>query len=283
MKGIIALDIDGTVTAEAHEVSQEVISYLTQLEKQQWQFIFITGRTFQWAYSSLHALNMPYYLAVQNGAIVFEMPARKIISTCYVDASLLAQMTLIANSLNTDFIIYTGYENNDICYYRLKNFTQSHLTYLLDRAKALHENWQTVEDFEGLELPSIASLKFIDKEETILKVIDKVEKELHLHIPLNRDPVNNEYFVAQATNPQATKGNALKSFSDKFNKNLPIIAAGDDYNDLSMLQQADVKIVMGDAPGPLLMEADIIAPPISQLGIIQGLKHAIALVNFKEV
>lgn len=275
MNGIIALDIDGTVTAEAHAIPAEVVSFLEQLQKENWAFLFITGRTFKWAYSSLEALKMPYYLAVQNGAILLKMPEREIVKSCYLNASLIPQMSEICHGLNTDFIIYSGYENQDICYYRPNSFSMDHLNYLKARTAALKENWQEVENFDLLGIEAVASLKFIEKESLIKKIIQEIEQKLHLHIPLNRDPFNEQYFVAQATHSDATKGNALKAFSKMFEYRGPIIAAGDDYNDVSMLEQADIKIVMGNAPGPLLLMADIIAPPVSKMGIINGLQHAI--------
>lgn len=275
MNGIIALDIDGTVTAEAHSIPEEVVSYLQKLEKENWTFLFLTGRTFQWAYSSLESLDMPYYLAVQNGAILLKMPEREIVKSCYLKISLIPQMSEICRALNTDFIIYSGFENQDICYYRPNKFSMEHLNYLKARTAALKENWKEVETFDQLGIEAIASLKFIEKEPAIQRIIEEVEKKLQLHIPLNRDPFDEQYFVAQATHPEATKGNALKAFSKMFEYNGPIIAAGDDYNDVSMLEQADIKIVMGNAPGPLLLMADIIAPPVDKMGIINGLQHAI--------
>lgn len=275
MNGIIALDIDGTVTAEAHQVPVEVVAFLEQLHQQNWTFLFITGRTFKWAYSSLAALKIPYYLAVQNGAILLNMPERKIIKRCYVDKGIVPKLSDVASRLNTDFIIYSGYENDDTCYYRPKRFSKDHLEYLFDRTKALHENWQAVEDFTHVNLKELASLKFIEKEAKAQEIARCVEEQLHLHIPINNDPYNGQYFVAQATHPEATKGSALKAFAAICEHAGPIIAAGDDFNDVSMLEQADIKIVMGNAPGSLLLMADIIAPPVSQMGIITGLKHAI--------
>ena len=45
MKGIIALDIDGTITVEHHSIEPEVVRYLSGLAAEGWKMIFITGRT----------------------------------------------------------------------------------------------------------------------------------------------------------------------------------------------------------------------------------------------
>ena len=76
MKGIIALDIDGTITADAEHLPKNVHHYLTSLAQEGWSLFFLTGRTFQWAFRTLRELPFPYAFALQNGAIILEMPAR---------------------------------------------------------------------------------------------------------------------------------------------------------------------------------------------------------------
>ncbi len=95
-------------------------------------------------------------------------------------------------------------------------------------------------------------------------------------MPIINDPLGDEHaFVAQGTNPFATKGDALRSFSAQFDNPPLIIAAGDDFNDISMLEAATVKVVMATAPKELLAIADIVAPSAALDGIIEGLSKAI--------
>ena len=51
-----------------------------------------------------------------------------------------------------------------------------------------------------------------------------------------------------------------------------MIAAGDDENDISLLEAADVKIAMSHAPEKLQEIAQFIAPPTRDLGIITALQ-----------
>ena len=54
-----------------------------------------------------------------------------------------------------------------------------------------------------------------------------------------------------------------------------VIAAGDDYNDITMLKSADITVVMSTAPTEILALADIVAPPAVEMGIIEGLGKAV--------
>jgi Cof subfamily protein (haloacid dehalogenase superfamily) len=275
VKGIIALDVDGTLTTQAHEIDSKVIDILLQLSKEGWFFIFITGRPFQWSFLPLKALNFSYALAVQNGALLLEMPSCKILIRKYLTLEVLPEIEKISQECETDFVIYSGFENEDWCYYRSPFLPSSLISYGLQRATFLGEKWQPLQTFSDLPVRQFSSIKFFAKDERAFILSQKIEKELGLPAPPNRDPYNPDYFVIQATHPEATKGQILREFIHEMKMTGPIIAAGDDHNDRSMLKVADLKIVMANAPADLLAMADIIAPPATQQGIIQGLKEAI--------
>src|SRR5690625_105069 len=78
-KGIIALDIDGTITFERERMEKKVSDFLNFLIREGWQLIFLTGRTFSFAMPVLCELEGVFYIAVQNGASVYKMPSEKLI------------------------------------------------------------------------------------------------------------------------------------------------------------------------------------------------------------
>lgn len=275
MKGTIALDIDGTITVEHHTMPKEVAEYLASLVREGWRLIFITGRTFAWGHSVLQSLPIDFYFAVQNGAIILEMPSKKIISKKYLNQSILPKMDAICQNEPSDYVIYAGYERKDQCYYRPDRFSKELLHYLKKRIERLEESWQAVESFDHLPISDFPSVKCFGLKESAKRLAHSIEEKLSLHVPLIRDPFNENYFVAQATHPLVSKGQALLDLIAYTGDKGCMIAAGDDNNDQSMLEIADVKIVMETAPQSLLEMADVIAPSAKNLGIIKGLEKAI--------
>lgn len=278
MQGIIALDIDGTVTAEMHGLDQEVSDAFADLHRAGWKFIFITGRPFHWVYKTLRSLPISYALGVQNGALLLEMPGQKILNRKYLQLDLLPSLEALCQHEQTDFVIYSGFENDDWCFYRPSRYPPHILTYMLMRTEALGEKWQPLTTFAHLPVPCISSIKFFAQKEQAFRISQWLENHLKLHAPLIRDPFDHEMYIVQATNSQATKGGVLQQFIELSGVSGPIIAAGDDYNDRSMLELAHVKIVMANAPAELLKMGDVIAPPAKQRGIIQGLFEGIQLL-----
>jgi Cof subfamily protein (haloacid dehalogenase superfamily) len=281
-KGIIALDIDGTVTAQAHELDSHVIDTLNRLSTEGWNIIFITGRPFQWGELTLRPLPFSYAIAVQNGALLLEMPSRNILIRKYLTQDILPKMKKISQSYETDFVVYSGLENDDWCYYCPQSLPPPVLSYGLERAAFLGEKWQPLSTFSDLPVSRFTSIKFFVKDKRAFMLSQAIETELCLHAPPNRDPFNPEYFVIQATHAEATKGHILKEFIQAMGVTGPVIAAGDDHNDCSMLKAATIKIVMANAPPDILAMADVVAPPATQQGIIQGLNEAIQRLNHKE-
>lgn len=280
-RGIIALDIDGTLTAAINFIHPDVVSYLDSLVCEGWKLMFITGRPFAWGYKVLQHLSVPYIFAVQNGALILEMPSCKVLDRRYLTVKELPFMASLCQEERTDFVVYAGFDNQDWCYFRPTHFQPELLEYMERRTRTLQEKWQALSSFKDLPVTSFSSFKCFATEEPAKRLSQRIEKELKLHAPPNRDPFDPHYFVIQVTHPEATKGLALHHYKNLLNLPGQIIAAGDDYNDLTMLQEADIAIVMASAPSDLQALAHIIAPPATANGIIQGLQQAIQLATTK--
>lgn len=278
-KGLIALDIDGTITTNMQDIPHNVVQYLADLHQQGWAFVFITGRTFDFGYHVLKVLPFSYYYAVQNGAILLTIPDRKILAKKYLNRSILPAMEKICEKEPTDFVIYAGLEYNNQCFFREKHFSKKLLEYLKARRKAFNEEWENINAFEDLPFNEFPSLKCFGEFDAAQHIAENIEKSLNLHVPVIKDPFCSDFYVVQATHPKVSKGQVLKDLIHKTEYQGTIIAAGDDLNDLSMFEQAHIKVAMENAPIELKLKADIIAPPASLTGIIEGLKKALNYAN----
>lgn len=274
-KGLIALDIDGTITTDMQDIPHNVVQYLSDLHQQGWAFVFITGRTFDFGYHVLKVLPFGYYYAVQNGAILLAMPGSKILTKKYLDKSIIPSMEKICEGEPTDFVIYAGFELNNQCFFRKSHFSEKLLKYLDARRKAFNEEWKNIDSFDELSIEEFPSIKCFGELIPAQHVAKNIERILGLHVPVIKDPFCSEYYVVQATHPEVSKGQVLRDLVNVTKFQGTIIAAGDDLNDLSMFEQAHIKVAMGNAPAELKLKADIVAPPASLTGIIEGLKSAI--------
>ena len=279
MKGMIALDIDGTITSDLQPTPQPVVDYLHALVNEGWTLVFITGRTFHMGYEALKPFTFPYYYAFQNGAAILQMPERNLISRNYLSKELLGELDTLNKGLHGGFIIYSGYECNDRCLYVEKAFEKDFLNHLLKRSLVFKEEWVAAASFKDIQIEAFPVIKYFGDEESAKLAAKRIEDHFGLETSVIRDPFDPRYSLMQATAAGINKGQALQEIQRLAGVKGKTIAAGDDRNDWTMFDAADICVAMEDAPDVLKQSAHILAPPANQMGIIDGLKLAIKSIG----
>lgn len=277
--GWIALDIDGSITDSTHRAPDDVVHFLHSLEAQGWEIVFITGRTFSFGYRVVKNFDFPFYLAIQNGADILLMPQKQRVARHYLDHTVLPALEEVYRGEKEDFLVYAGYERGDFCYYRPQRFSAAMSEHLKKIMALSPEPWQAVENFEferGLTFPLA---KCLGTKAAMQRVNAALQAFPDISATLIRDPLGEDVYLNLVTAKQATKGNALGIVQAVIGDGGPTIAAGDDLNDISMLQAADVKIVMDSAPQEMHELATIIAKHSDRHGIIEALSKAIHFVK----
>lgn len=273
MKGWIALDIDGTITENKYSIPEAVIDFLGTLSQTGWKIALATGRAFVFASPVIEKIPFPFVLLPQNGSIALHMPSREILFKSYLSPEAIPTLESIYEDMGTDFLIYSGFENRDRCYYRPSKLSAEDLNYVKELEKRERETWIPVERFD-IDHP-VPLVKCMGRLDVMKKVASRLRATGLFQISLIRDPFVSGYHILLVTDIAASKGLSLKKILSLQGRGSLVVAAGDDENDISLLQEADVKIAMPHAPESLRKIADFIAPPVSELGIIQALKIVI--------
>ncbi len=275
-RGLIALDIDGTLTSDWHTLPDEVAAYLHSLYLEGYVIAIFTGRPYRFAESILKNFSFPLYVALQNGAIILENLTKKIVKRHYLPKGNIARLDRICQEFATSYVIYAGMEYGDRCFYRPQLFSKEELAYMSARSDGLNEVYVEMDSFSELETLEFPSYKCFGQSDKIGRLAKEIHEGFGWHVPVIADRFDPGISVAQMTRQGVDKGSALLDCLQLAKVKGPIIAAGDDFNDIDMLEKADIKIVMSTAPEKLRAMADIIAPPAKELGIIEGLKRACA-------
>lgn len=275
MKGWIALDIDGTITLDKYSVPDEVTAYLRARVQEGWNLALATGRPFAFASMAVAKFDFPFLFLPQNGSIAIEMPGKKILFKRYMQPQMLPSVEEAYQGVDSDFLIYAGFEKGDFCYWRPHRMSEEDMRYLHDLKIRQKEEWQSVKDFKPSQFDPFPLIKCFGPAERMEKVAKRLIQSGHFQVSLIRDPFEESYKLILVTLKEVTKGHSLEEIFRLKGRGSRVIAAGDDENDISLLQVADVKIAMDHAPQNLLDKASLIAPPTKDLGIIHALKLAI--------
>ena len=275
-KGWIALDIDGTITLDKYSVPEPVAAYLRKLHQEGWRIAMATGRPFHFASIALSAFDFPYVFLCQNGSVALEMPAKKILFKRYMAWDAIALIEEAYEGIDSDFIVYMGVENDDLCYFRPKRFPSDEWPAIEAWQETQKETWQGVEKFTSELIPSFPLVKCFGIPERMDKIAKRLKRSSRFQVARMKNPFDPAGAIVLVTDAKASKGLGLQEIFKKLGRGPLVIAAGDDENDISLLRAADVKIAMSHAPDVLQEFADILAPPTSKMGIIHALQMAIA-------
>ncbi len=272
MKGCICLDIDGTITADPFCIPEPVIECFESLYKKGWQFLFSTGRPYTFASKLFSGFKIPFFLSLQNGADLLQMPEKKLLSKEHLTGSFIPRLDELYRDMEEDFLIYAGFEKGDFCYYRPHRYSTKMLEHLEVVKSIVSEPWKAVEEFSFLEGESFPLIKSLGSKEQMAELHKKLQPFEEIHSTYIGDPLSHSAtYINLITSKKATKGEIVKKMRKMLPENMRFIAAGDERNDVLMLEEADFAIVMKTAPKELLSLADLIAEPAKDLGVIEAL------------
>jgi Cof subfamily protein (haloacid dehalogenase superfamily) len=274
MDTLICLDIDGTITEDKFSVPEKTTKYLQDLSERGYPIFFETGRSFSFAMRSIEAFDFPHFISPQNGSVILQMPEKKLLFKKYLDRSHLNVIEDAFSDYPSDFIIYSGYEKDDICFYRKKNFSNKQLDYIASVQDREHASWTPVDNFSDGMFSSFPLIKGFGPLKEMEHLRDDLNSSSHFQVSINKDPFVEDCYLLLITHKEVSKGSALLALKDKLGVKR-VIAAGDDDNDKSMLLKADTKIVIDTASQELKDLADIIAARPNEYGIINALNEAL--------
>ena len=177
--------------------------------------------------------------------------------------------------MEEDFLVYAGFEKGDFCYYRPHRYSPKMLEHLEVVKSVVSEPWQAMEEFSFAKDDSFPLIKSFGSKEQMELLSQKLLSFEEVHSTYIGDPLSHgKTYLNLITSKRATKGEVVKKMRAFFPKGTHFIAAGDDRNDILMLEEADFAIVMKTAPESMHFLADLMAEPAEDFGIIEALLKA---------
>lgn len=244
---MLVLDLDDTLLNKNLEISERTVKTLHRLREMGVEIVIATGRMFSSALPYIKELELTGPVINYNGAYIKEV--------------------------GKDKLIYHQPIPLDIAKEVIKDSEEAGLyinVYIDDRlfVSELNEKSEIYYKTTGIQSEPVGKLSdFIFESPTKMLIIeedrDKIQDYLSYFKEKYRGIVevtqSKAYFIEFMAN-RVSKGNAIKILSERLNIPLEeIIAIGDGWNDLEMIQTAGLGIAMGNAPAGVRKEADKVA------------------------
>lgn len=279
MRGIIATDIDRTLTNRDHIIPQDVITYLEKSHKEGFEIVFLTGRPFSFASRALRGCNFPFHLGVQNGAEVLKMPEKTFRSQKFLTKDVVLKICAAAQFIDRDFVIYSGAEHGDYCYYNPKKFSGAGKEYVESLKKYGAAHWKEVDSFENIQREVFPMMRLFGTLVDMESLKKKVLELANVCCVILNDVTRENTFVLMITEKEVDKGHSLRRLIEHYDWQGCVIGCGDDLNDISLFDAVDISIGMENGHPQLLKKATIIAKPSYNMGIIEALDEAKGMMH----
>lgn len=257
---LVVFDLDDTILNDNHELDKRTVDTIKKLKKMGKKVTIATGRMYISALPFIKKLEIDLPVISYNGAYVCNPNDGQIIFHKTIPEKI--ALEIIKEVEKTDMQINL-YREDDL--------------YIKERNKGV-EIYEEIAGVRGIPIGELSS-NFHDSPTKMLIVErDREKKEYYLnYFKKNyRDKLeiteSKEIFIEFMARG-VSKGRALKELADQLGiSKKEVVAFGDGFNDLEMIEWAGLGIAMENAPDDLKKRADKIAPDHNQQGVVQVLE-----------
>ena len=239
---LIVTDMDGTVLGEDHRMTDGNKKALKEAEKNGVKVVFATGRFHDSAKEHIDFLENIMPIISSNGSIIKHPITNEVLYSNFIDKEVSIEIVEILEKHNvkyqayTDEIILQKYETEDEMR-MMKEFIEK--TFSDNTEISFKKDLR--EDIRNSNVLKFNIME-IDRPDLIDKV--RVDLELVKNIEVTSSWKDNLEVMSEGSH----KGNAVEYLCELLDIDREhIIAFGDNYNDLSMIEFAGTGVAMGNA------------------------------------
>ena len=271
---IIFFDIDGTLIGMDGIISSRLVEALTKVQANGHKICIATGRSLDEKVRELKQLNWDGYILANGayGEYNNELIMSEVISEQYVRdfveyAKTLSGVGLIVEGNEG---AYTTKEDGEIASALMSKLTQGKLTRTM-----FFDYFDIVSDLGAVK--GVNKIMYFDGEEYIEDFRAKFGDELDF-LP-NSVTQSGGWDTAEIMKKGITKASGIQKIINRAGyRQEDVIAFGDGYNDIEMIQYANIGVAMGNGVDALKEQADLVADTQANDGVVKMLE-TLNLIN----
>jgi len=263
----VFIDVDGTLIRKDHSLSVATINTIQKLKEKNILVALVSARPLSGIEpiaEKLRLLDNP--IASLNGSYIAE--EQTIIFNATIDAGVTKQ---IHESLKQF--------NSTIIYYQQKNWFSDNKTYYTDYEQRITSVPIQIQPFNitldawKTSMTGPNKILIVSKEEVTNEIQNRLRKEFAGSINVS----TSKPIYLEAMNINASKANAIRFLANRYNiDRKEIIAIGDNFNDVEMIEFAGLGIAMGNAPAAVKAAADHVTETNNEDGVSSAIDKFIA-------
>lgn len=252
---MVALDVDGTLINDDHEITPDTMRSVRRLAEQGTEIVLCTGRSPSSTLPLLELIGIDGTIITHNGAATVESRTRRVLHQFSFALDRIAPYIEYCRRHHIHFDVNTAF---DLYVEDASVLTEE----ALEMYGRFYIEPQTLPSAEQLGETIVKFTAFAEKDE-----LDRVEKEWAqwdsgLHMIRSGD------FFIDVMHGEASKGNSLREWARiRGIERSEVLAIGNYYNDITMLQFAGVGIAMDNSPLEVKEAADDVTATNNEDGV----------------
>lgn len=258
---LLAVDVDGTILTTGRKVSDANVEAVAKAIGAGIEVALVSGRPpFGMSYTT-QRLNLRGYQIAYNGALLLDARTGEVLFHRILPLHTAIEAVLLARQHDLYLSYYTGPH-----WYVERECEEMHLERL-----GLQTDPVILPDLLGAHLPA--------PEKVLAISLDNPEGLARFHeaASVKLEGVNVHYsspYSVEIVEIGASKGMALAMLTDRLGLHRDqVMAIGDSYNDISMLEFAGLSVAVGNAPPEVQAAAGFVAAPCEDDGVAEAIER----------
>jgi hypothetical protein len=273
---LIAIDLDGTTVGESNQMTPAVQQAIQAAQAKGVQVAIATGRMFRSAlrfYQTIapkegarDGFSLP--MMTYQGALIKDPTTEKIYRHLTVSREAALRLLDYFEQPELRDLLSIHFYINDSLYVReITPETKLYAQRSQIQPHAVGDLRRMLVDHEPTKILALS-----DDPEVIDRLLSSLRQQ---HTPAELYFTKSVATFFEATHPLVNKGTAVKYLAEEMLGLRPenVMAIGDNFNDLEMIQYAGVGVAMGNAPDPVKAAAQWVAPNVESDGAVAAIER----------
>ena len=286
MYKFIAIDIDGTLLNSAGELTKYTIDTIRKVTDKGIKVVLTSGRVTDSVKGIASKLNADNHIICDNGATIVDLNNNEIVFSKYIEKETILKLVEVCLTNNIYYMVFTNKEIivKDLQHMALAFYKQRH--HLKDEATGISQIKFAGIDYIKQVSEPFTRLIVCDQDRAIYNSIVNKLKNFDDIALLAAPHISNKiikdgdkdlvlsYSYAEILAKDTNKWTAIKSLTNKLGiKTEEIMAIGDNFNDIEMIQNAGLGVAMNNG-NPVAKEvAAVIAPSNNEDGVAKVMER----------
>lgn len=245
-------DLDGTLLDDEKRISNSNLEAINRLRANNIPFSVFTGRNFYSAYEFIKVLDVEGLVALQNGALIIEMPSRQVINEICLERDIAVHIYQLALEWDFTIVGYTGYhecDTDEIKDMFVEVSSQKPASY----DYYFKNNSKRIQIVDSLDIffsnrKKIGQLAIIGEGSELSELLRVVEKTYQHKISHVLSPIGDDYGFLEFFGPKVSKGDALTYLLKRYDTTAAkTVFIGDNYNDLPLMKKVGLPVAPDNA------------------------------------